>query len=100
MKQFTARTLYDALFWIHTNEHHESGVEFHPRTGKESHIYYKNCHEKLRVPLDAPWARQFFMMIRSNRRAHDDRMYALTPKAKKILFASPYGDDLDRKRHP
>lgn len=86
MKQTTAKTIEQALDWIDKNHHHEIGTEFNKHGGK-THIFYKNYHEKLRVPIALFMV---FKYIKPNTRKFDTRMFMLTPAGK---------DFLRRRRH-
>ncbi len=86
MKQITVKRVVEALYWIHNNEHHIVGTEFHPTKKDENgrdvttHVYFQNHFEKLRVPQSL--VAEVFSFIRPNRRKFDTRMYALTRAAK------------------
>lgn len=95
-RQITAKTLEEALIWIHTQPHFEAGVE----QPNETHAFYRNHFQKLRVPRDAPWFADFSKSIEAQTRPHDDRMYALTPVAKRRLYASTYGLLINESEHP
>lgn len=86
MRQFTAKRLVEALYWLDNNAHHEAGVEFkndRDPFDKWTHSYFRNYHEKLRVPrhLDAE-VRKY---IRPNRRKFDTRMFAVTTAGKRMI---------------
>ncbi len=89
MKQRTVKRAIEAWNWIHNNDHHIVGTEWHPtKIGKDglparSHLYLQNYHERLRVPealVDEVWNQ-----IEPNKRKFDSRMYALKRKAKSMV---------------
>jgi hypothetical protein len=92
MTQRTAKTVDEALRWIHTNAHHDMGLHWAKglsketgffELGQETHMYYKNYIEKLLVPL-AMW-REFARYIVANPRPFDTRAYALTKAGKRRI---------------
>lgn len=80
MKQITIKRAVEALYWIHNNAHHEVGTDYHPVTGEATHIYYRNYHEKMRVPMAL--TAEVGKFIRPNKRKFDTRMFALTQAGK------------------
>lgn len=101
LKQTTARTLFNALHWIHVNPHHESGFEVNA-DGDYTHFWFRNYQAALRVPCKARWYQEFISSIKPNQRPHDDRMWAVTMGGKRRLtkLSRIYGVKIDRKRHP
>lgn len=97
MRQRTAKSLIEALAWIHTQPHHEIGIDY----GKDGMViarYFKNHHEKFRVKIYAEFWYELQMYIEPNQRPFDTRAYALTPIGKKVLFKrEPH---LRNKRYP
>lgn len=84
MRQKTAKTIEDALRWIHDNEHHKITREegnFHRTT----HIRLENYFERMRIPA-AIWkiigVRHW---IFPNQRPYDTRMYGLTKQGRQYL---------------
>ena len=82
MAQRTAKTIVEVLTWLHENDHHEVGVE----QPKETHAYYKNYHDILRVPI--PLIVQCQPYFRPNRRKFDTRMFALTAAGRRLIGAT------------
>jgi hypothetical protein len=91
MGQVTPKTLEEALLWIHTNAHYESGIEYDSEGRYVKAQWFKNHFDKMRVPRMAPYSARFHDMIQPNPRKFDTRMYSLTPQGKRILYASVYG---------
>ncbi len=85
MAQFTARDLHDALDWIHTNEHHESGLEYTEDGLRCVAVWYRNHFDKMRIRIDSEFSNRFHKLIGPNRRPFDTRMYALTTQGKRVL---------------
>lgn len=85
MKQRTAKSVVEALDWIHNNAHPEVGTDYHPVRGDEmTHVYFKNYFEKMRIPIDM--YPEVSKLIRPNKRAFDTRMFALTRKGRSMLI--------------
>lgn len=83
MKQRTVKRGVEALYWINNNSHHEVGLEFN-KDNVETHQYFKNYHEKIRVPIGL-MREEVSPYIRPNKRKFDTRMFALTAKGKNMV---------------
>ena len=81
MKQFTVKRAVEAWKWIHNNAHHEAGYEYHPITTELTHVFFRNHHEKMRVPAQL-YRDEVSKGVTPNKRAFDTRMFALTRAAK------------------
>lgn len=100
MAQRTAKGLEEALMWIHINQHFAAGLEYDGDGRFVTHTWYKNHFDKLRIPYRAEWASKFFTLIRPNPRPHDDRMYALTPRGRRLLREFDFLGSIDWRAHP
>lgn len=95
MTQFTAKTPHLALIWILTNPHFEAGTEYSSDGMRATHSFYRNHHDKLRVPIGM---KGFHNRIAANTRPHDDRMFMVTRAGKAWL--KKQGFEWNRKEHP
>ena len=95
MKQTTAKTVYDALHWIHNNAHFESGAHwargrsketgFH-EYGEETHVFYRNGMEKLLVPRKNGLARRVAELTEPNPRKFDSRMFRVNRRGRRLML--------------
>lgn len=97
MAQRTAKSLEEALMWVHQNRHHVSGNEWNPARGCYTHRYFANYHDRLRVSMAKEWYTAFLRYLRPNPRPHDDRVFALTPMGRRLLRE---WDHINNPRNP
>jgi hypothetical protein len=100
MKQFTPKTLAEALAWIHSQPHYDSGVDKanHDGTVVVTHLWYRNNQQRMRVAKRHDWVPTLMHMIEPNDRPHDDRMYKLTRYGR--MYLMEHGHQTTLNLHP